>query len=133
MNKEINSIDAIILKGQVLLFAISSIICLAASLNSSIEHIPFIGIIDVSIAALLFSIYIYMYLKFKTSIIDDKVYKKAFQITLNLFSLSFIFIFLYIINFKISWYILIIGLSWRYYLLKLCLPYYIKFQLNNKI
>lgn len=133
MNREINSIDSIILKGQVLLFVISSTICIAASLNSSIEHIPYIGILDVGIAAIILCIYIYMYLKFRTLIIDDKVYKKAFQITLNLFSFSFIFIFLYIINFKISWYILIIGLSWRYYLLMLCLPYYIKFQLNNKI
>jgi hypothetical protein len=30
-----------------------------------------------------------MYLKFRTLIIDDKVYKKAFQITLNLFLFFF--------------------------------------------
>jgi len=91
MNREINSIDSIILNGQVLLFVISSTICIDASLNSSIEHIPYIGILDVGIAAItiILCIFIYMYLKFRTLIIDDKVYKKAFQITLNLFLFFF--------------------------------------------
>jgi hypothetical protein len=109
--------------GQQFMFVVSTAICLCASMFSNLDKVLFIGIIDIAISALIFTAFVVYFFKIKTSDISLAIYKKAFKIIVNISSLFLILMLLYFFEIKVEWYIILIGLCWRYLIFIFSLPY----------
>lgn len=117
---------------QIILFVCSTCICVLASLSKQVEKIPFIGIVDVGIGVFIFAIYAYFYYKIPKITIQAIAYQKSYSLLCLLLSLNLLLILLYFININFQWYILLIGLGWRLFLLSQTLPYYFHIYLSYK-
>ena len=116
--KKINTLLCILF---IVLFSVSMLFPVVASVVNKSGAILAIGYFDVAIAFLCFLVFFLLVLNGRRD--DPHITYKARLITEYIVTVPLILIALYFIGIEVNWEILLIGLGWRFWLLIMAVPY----------
>lgn len=92
---------------------------------------PIMGVIDVSIAFLCFSFYLYLY-KTHSNKSRDFPARKMVNLMSEIMNIPLLLLLMYFLGAKLEWEVLLIGLGWRFWLLLQCLAYLVNSPLSTE-